>query len=72
MRQKSDDNGVATLPDYESRLKILQLKAKNHRLSSDVDLEHLAKVTVGSNGADLETLLNVATMKVDVCREREG
>ena len=35
-------------------------------MSSDVDLEYLAKLTVGSNGADLETLLNVATMKVGV------
>lgn len=55
---------IASLPDYESRLKILQLKAKTHRLSPQVDLEYLAKITVGHNGADLETLLNVATMKV--------
>ncbi|MBP3924944.1 hypothetical protein J6E39_06855, partial [bacterium] len=47
---------LAHLPDFESRLKILQLKAKDHRLASDVDLEHLARVTVGHNGADLETL----------------
>ena len=39
------------------------MKAKSHRLAPDVDLEYLAKVTVGNNGADLETLLNVATMK---------
>ena len=45
-------------------LKILQLKAKTHRLSPEVDLDYLAKITVGHNGADLETLLNVATMKV--------
>ena len=55
---------VASLPDYESRLKILHLKAKTHRLSPEVDLDYLAKITVGHNGADLETLLNVATMKV--------
>ena len=55
---------IASLPDYESRLKILLLKAKTHRLSPQVDLEYLAKITVGHNGADLETLLNVATMKV--------
>lgn len=54
---------LAQLPNYESRLKILQLKAKNHRLAPNVDLERLAKLTVGHNGADLETLLNVATMK---------
>lgn len=34
-------------------------------------MEHLAKITVGSNGADLETLLNVATMKVGVACGRE-
>lgn len=62
---------IATLPDYESRLKILQLKAKSHRLSSDVDLDHLAKITVGSTGADLETLLNVATMKVSEVGESD-
>ena len=32
------------------------MKAKGHRLAPDVDLEYLAKVTVGNNGADLETL----------------
>ena len=54
---------IARLPNYESRLRILEMKAKGHRLAPDVDLEYLAKVTVGNNGADLETLLNVATMK---------
>ena len=54
---------IARLPNYESRLRILEMKAKGHRLAPDVDLEYLAKVTVVNNGADLETLLNVATMK---------
>lgn len=52
-------------------MKILQLKSKNHRFSPDVDLDYLARITVGHNGADLETLLNVATMKVSVMCEND-
>ena len=52
-----------SLPDYASRLKMLKLKSKNYRLAPDVDLEYFARVMVGNSGADIETLLNVATMR---------
>lgn len=42
---------------------MLKLKSKNYRLAPDVDLEYFARVMVGNSGADIETLLNVATMR---------
>lgn len=50
------------LPDKEDRLKILELHAKNKKLSSDVDLEALAKTTIGFAGAGLRTLMNEAAI----------
>lgn len=50
------------LPDVNSRRKILELHAKNKPLSDDVDLDSLAKSTVGFSGAMLENLLNEAAI----------
>lgn len=50
------------LPDVNSRKKILMLHAKNKPLSDDVDLNALAKSTVGFSGAMLENLLNEAAI----------
>lgn len=58
------------LPDYKGRLEILNLYAKNKKISDDVDLEQLAKTTIGFAGSDLKTLLNEATIiAVDNGRE---
>lgn len=46
------------LPDKDGRLQILQIHAKNKPLEADVDLERVARRTVGSSGADLENILN--------------
>lgn len=50
------------LPDINSRRKILELHVKNKPLSDDVDLDGLAKSTVGFSGAMLENLLNEAAI----------
>lgn len=50
------------LPDINSRKKILMLHIKNKPLSDDVDLNALAKSTVGFSGAMLENLINEAAI----------
>ncbi|TAH70866.1 MAG: ATP-dependent zinc metalloprotease FtsH [Anaerolineaceae bacterium] len=50
------------LPDVNSREKILTLHTKNKPLSDDVDINALAKSTVGFSGAMLENLLNEAAI----------
>lgn len=50
------------LPDVNSREKILKLHSLNKPLSDDVDLNSLAKSTVGFSGAMLENLLNEAAI----------
>jgi cell division protease FtsH len=45
-------------PDVQGRIAILEVHAKNKKLSDDVKLEDIAKITPGFVGADLENLLN--------------
>jgi len=49
-------------PDTDSRKKILEIHAKNMPLN-DVDLDHLAELTDGYVGADLEALCREAGME---------
>ena len=46
------------LPDLAGRDAILQLHAKKFKISSDVNLNDVARGTTGFSGADLENLLN--------------
>jgi len=57
-----DKHLMVNLPDQKARLQILQVYAKNKKLSGDVDLERLAKMTIGFSGAALEALLNEAAI----------
>ncbi len=50
------------LPDYKERLEILKYHSRNKPLSEDVDLEQIAKITVGFSGAELESTLNEAAI----------
>lgn len=50
------------LPDVNARQHILTLHAKKKPLADDVDLESVAKSTVGFSGAMLENLLNEAAI----------
>ena len=56
---------IASLPDRKAREEILLKKTKKARLAEDVDIKKLAKRTVGLSGAELESLINVAAMKVN-------
>ncbi len=49
-------------PDIKGRLDILKVHAKGKPLSADVDLEAIARITVGFSGADLENLINEAAI----------
>jgi len=50
------------LPDMEGRKKILEIHGKNKPFASDVNLETVAKRTIGFTGADLENILNEAAI----------
>ncbi len=49
---------VVPMPDMKGRRAILDVHAKNKKFEDGVDLDTLAKKTVGYSGADLENLLN--------------
>ncbi len=49
-------------PDIKGREEILKVHAKNKPLAPDVDLHQIAATTVGFTGADLENLLNEASL----------
>lgn len=57
-----DKHIAVNLPDYEDRLEILKIYAKDKKLADDVDLEELAKLTIGFSGAGLEALMNEAAI----------
>ncbi|HBN05468.1 MAG TPA: cell division protein, partial [Bacteroidales bacterium] len=46
-----DRHIAINLPDNRDRLEILSLYAKNKKISSEIDLEELAKLTIGFSGA---------------------
>jgi transitional endoplasmic reticulum ATPase len=50
-------------PDYEARLKILQVHSKDMPLAEDVSLKNIAQNTVGYSGADLENVCREAGME---------
>ena len=49
-------------PDIGGREEILKVHAKNKPLGDDVNLQQIAQTTAGFTGADLENLLNEATI----------
>ncbi len=53
---------IVQMPDMKGRKAILDVHAKNKKFEDGVDLEVLAKKTVGYSGADLENLLNEAAI----------
>jgi len=50
------------LPSQNARVEILKIHAKNKPMGDDVDLEKIARGTPGFSGADLENLLNEASL----------
>jgi cell division protease FtsH len=57
-----DRRVILDRPDINGRLAILKVHAQGKPLASTVDLEVLAKQTVGFTGADLSNLLNEAAI----------
>ncbi len=53
-----DRTVVVPMPDAKGRKAILDVHSKNKKFEEGVDLDTLAKKTVGYSGADLENLLN--------------
>ena len=53
---------VVSMPDVKARRQIIDVHAKGKKISKDVDLDIIAKNTVGMSGADLENILNEAAL----------
>lgn len=49
-------------PDIKGRLEVLEVHARNKKLSEDISLETIARRTPGFTGADLANLLNEAAI----------
>ncbi len=53
-----DRRVVLDMPDIDGRKAIIKIHSKNKPLGPDVDLDKIARRTVGFSGADLENMLN--------------
>jgi len=51
-----------TLPDVHAREKILHIHIRKVRIDDSVDLQKIAKISIGFSGADLANLVNEAAM----------
>lgn len=49
-------------PDVKGREEILKLHAKGKPLAGDVNLKHIARITSGFTGADIENMLNESAL----------
>jgi cell division protease FtsH len=58
------------LPDLTGRRNILNIHSRDKKLNPEVDLDVIAKKTVGFSGAELETLLNESAL-IAVGKEKE-
>ena len=53
---------VVSAPDVKAREQILEVHSKKKKLGEDVDLKVIAKNTAGFSGADLENVMNEASL----------
>ena len=53
---------VVSAPDVKAREEILEVHSRQKKLGEDVDLKVIAKNTAGFSGADLENVLNEASL----------
>jgi cell division protease FtsH len=51
-----------SLPDVKAREKILNIHIRNVQIDNSIDLEKVAKISIGFSGADLANLVNEAAM----------
>lgn len=63
-----DRTVVVSMPDYQGRKEIIKVHAKGKKFEENVDLDLIARKTIGYSGADLENLLNEAA----IMAAREG
>lgn len=66
-----DRHVAIPLPDLKERIAILNLAAQNLKLSPEVDLEKVAKLTRGFSGAGLDTLLNESAILAVIDQRNE-
>jgi cell division protease FtsH len=57
-----DRQVIVDAPDFNGRLEILEVHARNKKLAEDVSIEAIARRTPGFSGADLANLLNEAAI----------
>ncbi len=57
-----DRQVVVPMPEFEERLAILKVHARDKKLGPDADLEIMARGTPGMSGADLANLVNEAAL----------
>ena len=57
-----DRRVIVDLPDIKGRYEILQIHTKTRPLAEDVNLQQIARITVGFSGADLNNLCNEAAI----------
>jgi len=57
-----DRKVTLSLPDVHAREKILNIHIRKVRIDNSVDLEKIAKISIGFSGADLANLVNEAAM----------
>ncbi|WP_165233183.1 ATP-dependent zinc metalloprotease FtsH [Aquisphaera insulae] len=57
-----DRHVTVDLPTKKGRLEILKVHCRNKPLAADVDLDRIARNTVGMSGADLANLVNEAAL----------
>lgn len=57
-----DRTVVVQMPDYTGRKEILAVHAKGKKFEEKIDMDVIAKKTIGYSGADLENLLNEAAI----------
>lgn len=58
-------------PDFEGRVEILRVHIKSIKLSRDVDLYEIAKLTAGLAGADLANIVNEAALLAGRANKKE-
>lgn len=58
-----DRRVIVNKPDLMGRRKILEVHIKDVKLSEDVNLDSIARITSGSSGADLANIVNEAALR---------
>ena len=66
-----DRRVILDLPDRKDRKKILEVHSKSKPIAKESDLQVIAERTVGFSGADLESLVNEATIMATLANRKK-